>query len=313
MGRADVYIDPTATDPVLAESDVRRMAQEFLPDQLDPESFDVDESGGEARAYLLGGIVVKVQRPHRRRARTSLAKEAAVLKALAEPLPGRVPSLHGYGVAELPSGRHEFLVLSRIPGHAVRSHSGPVDMRPLLSEVADILQSVHAIEPETIGGLDTVPTDDAADTLFRRLEDWFADLVELAAGRTDRWRLPVSPGEVALAAIDALPRELVLSPRLLHSNPGPSHVFVDRRGALTGLIDFGDAYASHPALDLRSWPDPDHRIALRDAYSAGADAGSEFEAIWTVAMMVADMNAIIHRPDLGDRARRDLKRRLASL
>ena len=42
-----------------------------------------------------------------------------------------------------------------------------------------------------------------------------------------------------------------LAPVLLHSNPGPTQVFVDpANGRFRGLIDFGDSYLSHPALDL---------------------------------------------------------------
>jgi hypothetical protein len=40
----------------------------------------------------------------------------------------------------------------------------------------------------------------------------------------------------------------------LHSNPGPVHTFVQPDTlAFVGLIDFGDAYIGHPALDWR-WP-----------------------------------------------------------
>jgi hypothetical protein len=43
---------------------------------------------------------------------------------------------------------------------------------------------------------------------------------------------------------------LEIRPRLLDRG------LFDPAEAFTGLIDFGDAYASHPMLDLRSWPDP---------------------------------------------------------
>ena len=37
----------------------------------------------------------------------------------------------------------------------------------------------------------------------------------------------------------------------LHSNPGPTQVFVDpANGRFRGLIDFGDSYLRHPALYL---------------------------------------------------------------
>ncbi len=52
---------------------------------------------GKARAYLLGDVVVKTRRPHRLRPRTSLAKEALLLKTLAEPLRHLMPHLYGHG------------------------------------------------------------------------------------------------------------------------------------------------------------------------------------------------------------------------
>jgi len=63
----------------------------------------------------------------------------------------------------------------------------------------------------------------------------------------------------------------------LHSNPGPTHVFTDPECRFTGLIDFGDAYAAHPALDLRSWPDPEDRLLLREAYLDGRTAEVEWD------------------------------------
>ena len=89
MGRADVYRQPEAPDPVLPEDLVRDLTRPHLPAGADlVPGMQVDESGGEARAYLFdrsdaeGGVVVKTQRPHRLRLRTSLTKEAALLDAM---------------------------------------------------------------------------------------------------------------------------------------------------------------------------------------------------------------------------------------
>src|SRR3954470_19396169 len=103
MGRADVYSQPDAPDPVLPAELVRELIADHLPPGLRlADRMAVDESGGEARVYLFdradaaGGLAVKTQRPHRLRPRTSLAKEAALLAALAAPLTGRIPALYGY-------------------------------------------------------------------------------------------------------------------------------------------------------------------------------------------------------------------------
>jgi hypothetical protein len=82
------------------------------------------------------------------------------------------------------------------------------------------------------------------------------------------------------------------APVPLHSNPGPTHVLTDETGGCRGLVDSGDPYAAHPALDLRSWPEPTDRLLLREAYLHGRTPGAEWEAVWTVAVVFADMGAL---------------------
>jgi aminoglycoside phosphotransferase (APT) family kinase protein len=115
--------------------------------------------------------------------------------------------------------------------------------------------------------------------------------------------------QVAEQALAMLPQQF--APVVLHSNPGPTHVFCDEAGNLTGVIDFGDAFISHPAMDLRTWPDPADRIALRTGYLDGARPDAAFEAAWTVAMIYADIAAIASRPELAEAAAADLLIRLA--
>jgi len=281
----------------------------------------VNESGGEARVYLFdradadgGGIAVKTQRPHRLRPRTSLAKEAALLAALAGPLAGRIPAFYGYDAVDSTAGPVEFLVLSRVPGRAVVAGGVPESARRgLLCAVAGVLQVVHALDVGELRSAGTLPTVDDAAALRARLEPNFADLVEHLAGRPDRWPLEVPPDRVVERALAALPARLDAPPVPLHSNPGPTHVFTDDTGRFTGLIDFGDAYAAHPALDLRSWPDPGDRIRLREAYVDGRAAHAEWDAVWTVAMIYADLGALTGPALTAAHAAADLVERLEQL
>ena len=100
------------------------------------------------------------------------------------------------------------------------------------------------------------------------------------------------------------------TPVVLHSNPGPMHAFCTPEGAFTGLIDFGDSYASHPAMDLRTWPDPADRLALRQGYLGDASPSAAFEAAWTAAMIYTDMAVIASRPALATDAAADLAQRM---
>jgi aminoglycoside phosphotransferase (APT) family kinase protein len=119
--------------------------------------------------------------------------------------------------------------------------------------------------------------------------------------------MPSTVDEAIERAMGAVPDTLTDAPVLLHSNPGATHVFVDPSSArLTGLIDFGDAYVSHPALDLRRWPDPADRVTLLEGYLDGTPASPEFTLMWTIAMVQADLAAIVAGSPHAAEAARDL-------
>ena len=310
MGRGDVYLQPGAKDPVLSPGTVLGIAAAHT-DRASTLA-EVDESGGEARAYLLDGdVVVKTQRPHRLRPRTSLAKEARLLQHLAGPLPGLVPEMLGYGRVDAPEGEVEYLVISRIPGRAARHvHLAGPGRTALLRQVGRLLARLHAVPVEPLLAEDGLfPADRDGAALRSRLETRLADALDQIGARPGSWPLSVPPERVAAQALDLLPARF--APAVLHSNPGPTHVFCDAAGTLTGVIDFGDSFLSHPALDLRAWPDPADRLALRAGYLDDAAPDAEFEAVWTAAMIWADMAALAGKPDLADAAAADLVSRLA--
>jgi hypothetical protein len=168
---------------------------------------------------------------------------------------------------------------------------------------------VHGVDTTELLDAELFPTDATDAELCRRIDFWFADLADLATP----WPLPIPLTTVAERALAALPDTLP-PPVALHSNPGRTHTFTDpATGRLTGLIDFGDAYLSHPAMDLRSWPDPADRQLLHDAYCDGQARDPVFDQIWTVAMVYADAAAIANRTPYADAAAADLIRRLDQL
>ena len=78
---SDMYSQPNAADPVLDERAVLDMVRRHVVHCSAVTR--IDETGGEARAYVLDdNLVLKVQRPHRLRPRTSLEKEAFFLPTL---------------------------------------------------------------------------------------------------------------------------------------------------------------------------------------------------------------------------------------
>jgi aminoglycoside phosphotransferase (APT) family kinase protein len=262
--------------------------------------------------YLVDGdVAVKTQRPHRLRPRTSLAKEARLLEHLAAPLAGQVPQLLGYGRASAAEGEVEYVVMSRMPGRAARHAEVTGRGRAaLLRRAGRLLARLHSVPAGPLGTDGLLPADHDGTALRTRLEWRFADVIDLLAGRPDIWPLPLPPEQAAARALGLLPARF--TPVVLHSNPGPDHVFCHGDGTLTGIIDFGDSYLSHPAMDLRSWPDPADRVMLREGYLDGADPGAGFDAVWTAGMIYADMAALAGHPGLRDAAADDLAARLAS-
>jgi hygromycin-B 7''-O-kinase len=109
----DLYLQPDAPDPVLADAVVLGLVGRHVPDAHAVTS--VDENGGEARTHLIDdGFVLKTQRPHRLRPRTSLAKEAAFLRHLAAFPAIPVPRVLGYGQIWSPSPAQQSIVMQRI-------------------------------------------------------------------------------------------------------------------------------------------------------------------------------------------------------
>jgi hypothetical protein len=77
----DMYSQPNAADPVLEERTVLDLVRRH--GGRCSAVTHIDATGGEARLYVLDArLVLKVQRPHRLRPRTSLEKEAFFLQQL---------------------------------------------------------------------------------------------------------------------------------------------------------------------------------------------------------------------------------------
>src|SRR5262245_16667774 len=155
VGRADVYLQPGAADPVLADETVLALARRHIPGA--GVVSNVDETGGEARVYLIDDdAVVEVQRPHRLRPRRRLAKGASLPEALRARLGTRVPRLFGYGSVDTAVGLVEYLCLSRMPGRAVRNAAVAGSARSaVLGELARLLSVLHAAQV----AVRTVPLD----------------------------------------------------------------------------------------------------------------------------------------------------------
>ena len=200
--------------------------------------------------------MLKVQRPHRLRPRTSLEKEAFFLHQLAAYPDIVVPHVLGYGR----HGNIEYIVMTQMPESRVMVELTGVQRTDMLHGSGEPCDASTRF-PRRLS---------MAPTLQARTQEEFVacaeepgHVVQVIGATPNLWRLDVSGGP-GVKVLAALPASIDLV--ALHSNPGPVHTFV-RPDSLdfVGLIDFGDAYISHPALDWR-WPTHADRVALLHGY-----------------------------------------------
>jgi Ser/Thr protein kinase RdoA (MazF antagonist) len=283
MTPRDTYSQPDAPDPVLEPEHVLELVQRHVPTA--GMVTGVDESGGEARTYMCDDdVVLKVQRPQQLRPRTSLEKEAFILHELERDPSIRVPRALGYGR----DGSVEYLVLSRVPGVALKDSSLQDEARvEVLLALGATLRRIHDVDQAEMARSTLIPGDRDPGDLATRLSEIFEDLrADLdAASRTLEG---IDLDAVQQQCLSALPSDgLIVT---LHSNPGAEHCFVDPgSGAFSGLIDFGDAYRSHPALDVRSWRSPADSRHMLTGYASSAPLPSGYDDVWRAGIIATEL------------------------
>jgi hygromycin-B 7''-O-kinase len=288
---SDMYSQPNAADPVLDERTVLDIVRRHGVRCSAVTS--IDETGGEARAYVLDdNLVLKVQRPHRLRSRTSLEKEAFFLHQLAAYPDIVVPHVFGYG-------RHdniEYIVMTRmqgVPALTVELTGG--QRMAVLHQLGRTLRRLHSIPQAPFYSGALFPGNRTQDAFVERVRATLTHAVQVIGATPNLWRLDVSPEELASRVLAGLSTSVDLV--ALHSNPGPVHTFVQPDTLeYVGLIDFGDAYISHPALDWR-WPTHADRVALLHGYCDETPVTDEFTVAWCAALVLSDMAALATRPE----------------
>jgi hygromycin-B 7''-O-kinase len=281
----DVYLQPNAPDPVLTADRVLSLVRRHTSAS---EVRRVEESGGEARAYLVDdGMVLKVQRPHRLRPRTSLEKEALLLTQMASYPDIPTPKLIGYGREE----DIEYICMTRMPGLASNGvELSDKQRRSLLVELGITLRMLHQIDQAPLRNSNLVPGDYSLDDLLSRIDQMLNQAAEAVSNGQRRWTLPIPLDELASRITGAIRAPVALV--TLHSNPGPEHVFIDpTTKELSGLIDFGDAYVSHPGFDVR-WPLLADRVAILEGYQQAGELDGDFLSTWHAIQVARDVSTV---------------------
>lgn len=305
----DSYSQPEAPDPVLDTDLVLELVHRHVPSAQAVTG--IDESGGEARTYAVDDeIVFKVQRPQQLRPRTSLKKEVFFLEQL-EKVPGvNVPRVLGYGRE---GEQVEYSVLTRMPGIAMRHIELKADQHDaVLAQLGATLRRIHDVAQEPFHESGLLPTDESFEIVLQRFAHYFNSMAARIRERNLPWTLDLTPERVSEIAVAALPPsdECVA----LHSNPGPEHTFVyQETGAYSGLIDFGDAFISHPTLDLRRRSNVRDRDAIMRGYTSEGSTTNTFNATWRVVQILSDVIDIAAYPDRAQAASDDLVKLLRQL
>ncbi len=304
----DTYLQPNAPDPVLDEALVLALVRRSAPEALAVTA--VDESGGEARTYAIDDdLILKTQRPHRLRPRTNLEKEGFFLRNLESVADISVPRVLDYGR----NRDIEYICMTRMPGVALlHADLDAVARAAALRQLGSTLRRLHRVAQEPIRQSGLFPADASPAALHARFEETFDRTINLIEQQPESWPLDVPPEDVAAAALQQFSPsgEFVA----LHSNPGPEHTFVNvQTGAVSGLIDFGDAFISHPSLDLRPWRQAPDRVAVLEGYLAEGDVDPGFLPTYHTALIQAEMTAIVRGRSDPSGAAQTLRALLAEL
>lgn len=301
------YYQRGAPDPVLDSDLVLSLARRHVPKA--GQLTGVDETGGEARVYYIDNdVVLKVQRPQQLRSWTSLEKEVRFLEEIAKGAPDLpVPRVLGHGR----DGRVEYTCMTRMSGDAaVRTPIPPGARAETLRALGRIIWRVHALDQKPLVDSGLFPEEYTAADLRQSVPERLRSLAAHLAERGATWPLALSPDDLCERVAARVPDGL--EGVALHTNPGPTHTFVDpSSGRLTGLIDFGDAYIGHPAFDLWQWGDPDGRQAVLAGYVEAGEPPVGFWPVWEAVEAVADLVALVRDRPYQEKATAHLRELVA--
>lgn len=277
-------------DPVLPEAVVLALARRHVPSAK--RVTGVDESGRKGRAYFIDDdTVLKTHRPLRLRARaveefeTSLRKEAFFLRHMKQDPGIAMPVLLGYGR----DAGVEYVCMTRMRGVSLRRVELSTSERAtVLEELGATLRRIHGLPQAPFDASGLFPKDGPPAELRARLEALFSRIVTAIQELPEQWRIGPPAEEIARRALAALPETAERA--ALHSNPAGEHVFADPvTKRFVGLIDFGDAFISHPAFDLRPWRDPLDRAAIIAGYQREGAVDPNFLATWRVGLVLGEL------------------------
>ncbi len=193
------------------------------------------EAGWDNAMFRLGDRLA-VRLPIRAAAASLILHEQAWLPRFATRLPLPIPAPVRVGIPALGYPWH-WSVIPWLPGQSADQHQPDASQASVL---ADFLRSIHTPAPPDApaNALRGVPLRQRAAAIQPRLD---------RLSRLTNW---ITPSVIQIWH-DALDAPLDIAPTWLHGDLHPRNVLVDR-GALSGVIDWGDITAGDRATDLAS-------------------------------------------------------------
>ena len=232
------WMPECVVDAQLARTLIERQFPELAPARcaLLGEGFD-------NTAYLVNDCYV-FRFPRRQFAVQFLEAEMRVLPWLVSRLPVPIPRLEFFGRASASYG-WPFLGYRALPGRTACQAALDATQRAVLAEpLARALAALHALPAEEAGrsGVGQDPIGKLNPCAIQRPRA--GNTRGLGWPRLDRRRPAVDGGVGGTGELRARADVVV------HGDLYARHVLVDERGALAGIIDWGDACLGDPAVDL---------------------------------------------------------------
>lgn len=271
----DVYLQPDVQDEVWSDTLILELVREFVPSAQ--KVMGIDETGGEARTYAIDdNIILKTQRPHRLRPRTSLEKEIFILRQLEKHSDISVPRVLGYTKR---NNLIECTIMTRMPGDAIiRTEMNENELASALEIHGKMLKKLHSINQKPFLESGLFPNDDTSDNVKQRFLYRLNLILDTIAKDVKQTELEHGR-KLGTEIISQIPDKLALV--ALHSNPYKEHTFIKTDKTYSGIIDFGDAYISHPVNDMRRWSFKERRHLLNGYISIGT-VSDDFMPMWNI-------------------------------
>src|SRR5262249_33689310 len=147
-------------------------------------------------------LVLKVQRPHRLRPRTSLAKEAFFLQQLAAYPNIVVPHVLGYGQLDT----IEYLVMTRMQGVSALTVELTGEHRiAVLHQLGRTLRRLHALPQEPFYNSALFPGTRTREEFVTQARATLTQAVQAIEATPNLWQLAVAPADLASRVLATLP------------------------------------------------------------------------------------------------------------